>query len=69
VKEASLDAKEFVIRLQDGYKVILPVSGDKEILVGSLILVIDSLKDSDFRSENDINVQIIDLRFKNPVLK
>lgn len=69
IKRAVFKQNELEIELADSYKVIFPVEGDREVLVGSLVLILDSLKDSEFRSENMINVQIIDLRFKNPVLK
>jgi hypothetical protein len=69
IKESLLDESKLIIKFESGYTVLMPLISDREVLVGSLILIIDSLKDSDFMSKYDKNVQIIDLRFKNPVLK
>ena len=69
LKDALVDESKLTIKLESGYSVFLPLQGDREVLIGSLILIIDSLKDSDFMSKYGKNVQIIDLRFKNPVLK
>lgn len=69
IQKAVYNKNKLDLTMIDGRTVILPVEGDKKVLIGSLVLIIDSLNNTEFKSENVENVQIIDLRFKNPVLK
>ncbi len=48
-----------------GMKVIFPSEGDRDILLGSLKIVLSGLQGS----LADSRIKLIDLRFKNPVLK
>jgi hypothetical protein len=52
-----------------GIRVIFPVSGDKDVLLGSLRLIIERLKQEPKDSKISKGITQIDLRFKNPVLK
>lgn len=54
------DSLSFV--LSDGKKVIFPLEGDMDVLFGSLQLILSRLN-------TEANYSIIDLRFKNPVLR
>lgn len=47
------------VRLRDGVTVIFPLAGDRDVLLGSLKIVLSKIE----------GVSTIDLRFKNPVLK
>lgn len=47
------------VRMRDGVTVIFPLAGDREVLLGSLKVVLSKIE----------RVSTIDLRFKNPVLK
>ena len=55
-------ADALVVQLPSLKEVIFPLEGDQEILMGSLSLLLSRLKTADQYS-------IIDLRYKNPVLK
>jgi len=56
---------------EDGIKIIYPLEGDKEILVGSLVAIMSRLKETDEETkiEEEKSVSEIDLRYKNPVLR
>jgi len=63
------DYSEF--RVPGGYTVIFPITGDKQILIGSMLAIINQLnnEEQDSRIENVGDMKIIDLRYKNPVIK
>ncbi len=67
IKEGIMTVDGMTVILSQGIKVIFPLEGDKDVLMGSLQLILSRLNGEakDFK----INVSIIDLRFKNPVLK
>jgi len=69
--EARLTNDGIAVKLVDGPNVILPTSGDKEILLGSLNMILRRLnrEGQDSRIENSVGVKEIDLRFKNPILR
>lgn len=60
-----------IVDTEDGLRVIFPLEGDREALLGSLVLIHSRLKqdNEDFRIEKTGGVEEIDLRFKNPVLR
>ncbi len=68
VKEGTLIEDRLEVFLGDGVKVILPLEGDREVLLGSLKVVLSRLNENakDAKIER---VSEIDLRFKNPVLR
>jgi hypothetical protein len=53
-----------VVDMKDGFKVIFPLEGDKQVLLGSLRLIYSKIQTS-----NPNNYKQVDLRFKNPVLR
>ena len=63
------DRVEFKLPL--GPKIIFPIEGDKEVLIGSLRLIIGGLNSyiENHRIEKAQNQITIDLRFKNPVIQ
>lgn len=56
-----------VIDMEGGLTVLFPLEGDKDVLTGSLALILAKLKLHP--QDSRINVREIDLRFKNPVLR
>lgn len=71
VREGIIEEESLVIELSEGPRVIFPLEGEKEILLGSLRLVLSKLNndEQDSKIENVSGKSIIDLRFKNPVIK
>ena len=71
VREGKIEDESLVIELSQGPKVIFPLEGDKEVLLGSLRLILSKLnnEEKDSKIENVSGARIIDLRFKNPVIK
>lgn len=71
VREGVIEDESLVIELSQGPRVIFPLEGEKEILLGSLRLVLSKLNNDgqDSKIENVSGASIIDLRFKNPVIK
>lgn len=71
VREGKIEDESLVIELNQGPRVIFPLEGEKEILLGSLRLVLSRLNNDgqDSKIENVSGASIIDLRFKNPVIK
>lgn len=71
VREGKIEDESLVIELSQGPKVIFPLEGEKEVLLGSLRLVLSKLNNEseDSKIENVSGARIIDLRFKNPVIK
>ncbi len=62
VQTGKIDKSSLVIELSRGPKVIFPLEGSHQVLLGSLRLVLSKLN-------SDSQVSTIDLRFKNPVIK
>lgn len=71
VKEGVLEDYDLLIKIGDGPSVILPLEGDRKVLIGSLRLIIAKLEgnDENFSIEKARDKVIIDLRFKNPVIR
>lgn len=68
VKSGRLESDSLIVNLSEGPKVIFPLVGDVESLIGGLRLIYSRLNENDsgIRIEN---VSQIDLRFDNPVIK
>ena len=72
VKQALIRDECLEIELNQGLKVVFPLEGDVDVLLGSLQLVLSRLNTEaeDFKiGEEQIRPRLIDLRFKNPVIK
>lgn len=71
VNKGSLYADRIEFIVPNGPVVIFPLNGDKEVLVGSLRLILENIsqKTKDFNLEKAYNQITIDLRYKNPVLR
>lgn len=59
VKKGIMVEDRLEVRMRDSVAVIFPLEGDRDVLLGSLRVVLSKIE----------GVSIIDLRFKNPVLK
>lgn len=72
MEKAFVDERgDLEIKLRGSLLVLFPKEGDRDVLLGSLRLIINQLnKDSqNLRIEKDMNSMILDLRYKNPVIK
>lgn len=70
VKSGQIENDSLVIELPNKLKVIFPLGGDREVLVGSITLLMNELEKKDSSLSNlTKSIGKIDLRFKNPVLK
>lgn len=71
IREGKIENNGLVIELSQGPRVIFPLEGDRDVLLGSLRIVLSKLNnpDEDSKIENVSGVSIIDLRYKNPVIK
>lgn len=71
VREGVIENDTLLIELQGNLRVIFPLEGDREALIGSLILINNELKKGPESKiiDSEQKVSLIDLRFKNPVLK
>lgn len=68
VRDGLIDNDGLVVELIGGPRVIFPLQGEKDVLLGALRLVLSRLNDEEeaIRIEG---IREIDLRFRNPVLR
>lgn len=59
VKKGIMTGDGLEVRMRDGVTVKFPLAGDRDVLLGSLKVVLSKIE----------GISMIDLRFKNPVLK
>lgn len=73
VKQGVLTDDRFEVNLLEGKKIIFPLEGDRQILLGSLKVVLSEINLSRLNQEAKDSkierIREIDLRFKNPILK
>lgn len=74
IKTGIIENDSLNINLTDGFKIIFPLSGERQVLLGSMNVVLtrlNSLKQDSKIEEDTIcsSSCTIDLRFKNPVLR
>jgi len=71
VKRSEIANLSLHVFFEDGLEIIFPLEGDKEVLLGSLNLILARLRgvEEEPRIEGVNDVEIIDLRFNNPVLR
>lgn len=70
VSSGKVENESLVVEFKQGLEVIFPLEGERKVLTGSLVAIFSRLnsEDEDFRID-ETPVSIIDLRFKNPVLR
>jgi len=65
-----MEGEKLVIEVDGGPTVIFPVEGDRDLLLGSFVLITNELKKSGSETSfPDVSKKVVDLRFKNPVIK
>ena len=70
VEKGEVSEDLLTVFLKNGKKVLFPTSGDKELLVSSLGVILNKLESIKDSPDIDVGgVRIIDLRFNNPVLR
>lgn len=69
VRGGRLENQSLVVELPQGLKVIFPLEGEKEVLLGALRVILDRLNQEDKDSRIGKEITEVDLRFQNPVLK
>jgi hypothetical protein len=62
---ATIENKHLLVELEDGVKIIFPLEGDRNTLVGSMFFIMSKLKGGEVTGSK---VAIIDLQYKSPVL-
>jgi hypothetical protein len=64
-----LDGNNLHVDLKDGKRIIFPLEGDRDFILGALTLILNELKKVESESGVSVDsVSQIDLRFNNPVL-
>lgn len=68
---AEMDDTQLLVTTDSGVRVIFPLVGDKDVLLGTFVLIMSRLQEmkEESRIENIESIEEIDLRFKNPVLR
>ncbi|MFC1600677.1 hypothetical protein ACFL25_01205 [Patescibacteria group bacterium] len=70
VNLAQIESNFLNVDLEDGKKVLLPLTGDRDFILGALTLILNELKKDNISSKIEKErIKEIDLRFKNPILK
>jgi len=70
IQSAQVIGNLLTVELKDGIKVLFPQEGDRDFILGSLTLILSELKKDDMEANiEDRQFEIIDLRYKNPVLR
>lgn len=69
VGSGRLEDESLSIEFEDGPIVIFPLEGEKDVLVGSLAAILTRLNSEDQEDRIEGEAPVIDLRFKNPVIK
>jgi len=71
IEEANLYSDRLVIELDTNLTVIFPLEGSRDVLLGSLRLILAELNNENINTDaaERGRIRTIDLRFENPVLK
>lgn len=70
INKSELNGESLIVELDDGIKVIFPTEGERQVLMGSVILIYNDIKKAEVSKLNTSGqiIDTIDLRFSNPVL-
>jgi len=70
VTKAFFESDGVYVELEDGTRVIFPRQGDRDLILGTLTLILNELKKEDVNSRiSERQVKEIDLRYNNPILR
>jgi hypothetical protein len=69
IDKGKIQNESLLVELKNGIKVIFPLEGDKDVLLGALRVILNRLNEDAKESKINKVVYEIDLRFKNPVLR
>ena len=70
VEKGEINSDLLTVFLKSGKKVLFPTSGDKELLVSALGVILGKLESEKDNTDIEVNrIKTIDLRFNNPVLR
>lgn len=71
VKSAYLADNVLTVDITEGKKVLFPLSGNRDFILGALTLILNELKKDGLgtRIEGVDRISAIDLRYKNPILR
>lgn len=69
IKQGILDEEGLKLTSKDGYHIILPVTGNRKLLIGSMLFLLGDVNKIDLPDENGEKIDTIDLRYKNPVIR
>jgi hypothetical protein len=78
IREGKKDSESLLIELKSGQNVIFPLEGDRKVIIASLGIILNKLNSEDNGTRigsDDVGLEdcqrgcLIDLRFKNPVIK
>lgn len=72
LSEGSLSEEGLLVTLPTKVSILFPLEGDRDVILGSFILVINqlnSVKEGSTMEKVNLTGKIIDLRFKNPVIR
>lgn len=70
IDHAKREVNHLSIDMKDGLRILFPLEGDRDFILGSLALILNELKKSNSDTRiGEGQIKIVDLRFKNPVLK
>lgn len=71
ITSAKIEDNKLRVKLESDPDVIFPLNGDKDVLLGSMTLILSRLKDDgeNLRIEEAGSIREIDLQFKNPVIR
>jgi len=71
INSSKFDSAGLLVELASGTKAIFPLEGDIKVLVGAFRMLYEQLNMSyeKFRIEKDVSKILIDLRYKNPVIR
>jgi hypothetical protein len=70
IEVSKIENSYLMTNLKDGYKIIFPLDGDRDFLLGATVLILNELNKDEMSSKIKVGeLRTVDLRFKNPVLK
>ena len=70
IETARLEKDHLSVDMKDGKRILFPLEGDRDFILGSLALILNELKKSSSDTRiGEGQIKIVDLRYKNPILR